>query len=233
MKLSHIVPVAFATLSFLVACSDGTGAPPANGSDAGGGGNDAGAGNDAAATGDSGISVGDPAPISIDFSGKCAAFAACGGAGLVGAWDYTGVCLDDPFAGVKQQCPSTTVKDLKGTVRGRVTFTAVTVQRSSKVDFSATLSLPASCTAGQCAAVEKGLKGGFDSATCTAAAGGCDCTVSSSSSTSQTDGYSVQGTQVVIADGGKYDFCMNGGKMSYQPVGQSTDPKGYYELTRK
>ena len=233
MKLSHLFPVAFTTLSLLVACSDGAGGPTVSGNDAAAG-TDAAAGNDAVAPGnDSGVTLGDPTPISIDFSGKCPAFAACGGSGVVGAWDYTGVCLDDPFTAVKQQCPSTTVKNLVGTVRGRVTFTAQTVNRVSKVDFSATLNLPASCTAGQCSAIEGSLKGAFDSATCVAAAGGCDCTISSSQTRGQTDGYSVQGTQIVISDGGKYDFCMSGSKMSYQPSGTSNDPKGFYELTKK
>ncbi len=199
---------------------------------------DAGNGNDSAAQGDSAIGNDssvvppDAKPVDVTFSASCPKVNPCGGA-VVGTWDYTGVCIDDPLAGFKQQCPSATVQSQKGTVKGRVVFDALKVTRTSSVSYSASITVPVECSGGQCALVQQALSKSFDSATCKASGGGCACDVALTTNANEANGYTVQGNQVKISDGSTYDFCVAGAKLSYVPSGSNKEQPGAYEMTKK
>lgn len=213
-----------------MACSgtDGTGTPQNDG----GAGNDSAAQNDSGVTNDSGVVPPDAKPVDVTFSASCPKVNPCGGA-VVGTWDYTGVCIDDPLAGFKQQCPTATVQSQKGTVKGRVVFDALKVTRTSSVSYSASITVPVECSQGQCALVQQALSKSFDSATCKAAGGGCACDLALTTNANQADGYTVQGNQVKISDGSTYDYCVSGSKLSYVPSGSSKEQPGAYEMTKK
>lgn len=215
-------PVLFALplLSLLVtavACSGGGGSTPTS--------SDAGA--DSSSSLPSNVT-----PVDVTFSATCPRVTPCGGS-VVGTWDYSAVCIDDPLASFKKQCPSATVQSQKGTVKGRVVFDASTVSRTSNVAYQASFSVPAECSAGQCALVQDALAKSFDTAKCAAAGGGCACDVTLATTTSQTDAYTVSDHTVKIADGATYDFCISGSKFAYVPSGQATEPGGAYEMTKK
>lgn len=236
----RVVPFALAAL-VVVACS-GTDAvvndpDAALATDSGGG--DAAAGNDAGGH-DTGVittdgGLGDPASIDLTFSGKCALFTPCGG-DVVGTWDYNAGCVSDPWAAARKNCQALTVKNQKGTVKGRITFTSTTVTRDVTTAFSASLTLPASCFPSPpvCTNLETGLKQVFNSATCTAAAGGCDCDVATTQSVKGSGtNYTIQGNQIVLQDGNKYDYCIKGSTLQSTHVAGAGVEPGVYELTKR
>lgn len=171
-------------------------------------------------------------PVDVTFAGTCAAVAPCGGA-VLGTWDYTGVCVNDPLAALKQQCPTATVESQKGTVKGRVAFGATTVKRTSTFTYTASVTVPAACSFGQCAALQQTLAQSFKTASCKAAGGGCACDLGTGSEANQEDAYTVDGNTINIADGSKYDFCVAGGSLSYTPQGSADDAPGAYTLTKR
>ncbi|HEX7601370.1 MAG TPA: hypothetical protein VF316_07195 [Polyangiaceae bacterium] len=230
----------FAASLVVVACSgtDATISTPDSGaSDSGG--NDSGGNDDSSLGTDSGLGndsgPGDPATIDLTFATKCALFTPCGG-NVVGAWDYVAGCTGDPWAAARQNCQALGVKNQKGTVKGRITFTSTTVTRDATVAYSATLTVPASCLQGvlTCPQIEAGLKKVVNSATCVPASGGCDCDVASTQSVNSSGtSYTAQGNQIVLSDGNKYDYCATGGVMQSTHVAGNTAESGVFELTKR
>jgi len=224
----------------VVACSGSEtviDSPDSGGSDSAandsGGNNDGGAGSDSNPGNDSGL--GDPATVDLTFAAKCALFTPCGG-DVVGTWDYSAGCTGDPWAAARQNCQALGVKNQKGTVKGRITFTANTVTRDATVAYTATLTVPASCLQGvlTCPQVEAGLKKVLNSATCVPTTGGCDCDVASTQSVNSSGtNYTIQGNQIVLSDGNKYDYCVNGAKLQSTHVAGTSAESGVFELTKK
>ncbi len=212
-----------------LACSDGGGSTVAGDS----GTPDAATTNDSGTTSDGAVVPPESPAVDITFAASCPKVTPCGGA-VVGTWDYTAVCVDEPFAAYKQQCPSATITNEKGTVKGRVVFDALEVTRTSTVSFSATIGVPAVCSAGQCAAVQAALQKNADKATCKSdGGGGCSCDVSITQNTAEANGYTISGNTVKIADGSSYDYCVSGSKLSYVPSGTTEEKPGAYEMTKK
>ncbi len=180
----------------------------------------------------SGGTLPDVAPVDVTFAGSCPAATPCGGA-VVGTWDYTGVCVDDPLAALTQQCPTATVESQKGTVKGRVAFGATTVKRTSTFAYTASITLPAACSFGQCAELQRTLAKTFKTASCKAAGGGCACDLGTGSESNQEDAYTVERNTINIADGSSYDFCVAGSSLSYTPKGKADDAPGAYTLTKR
>ena len=199
----------FAFLSVLTACStttnNGTGPGSSSGSDGGGGGGD-------------GSTTTVPPPASseanVDLDGTCPAFEACGGAPQ-GTYDYAGGCIADALASVKAQCPTVDGSGLKVTVRGSLTFLGDALTRDAVAVTSGTIVLPASCSQGQCAAVQSALETAFDSATCTGTTA-CSCTVKRTDTTKNATTFSVAGTTLTTADGDAYAICTAGSSLKYQ-----------------
>lgn len=228
----RVLSVALA--SFLVVACSGTDAtvnsPDGAASDSGG--NDA--GGDATPGNDSGL--GDPATIDLSFAAKCALFTPCGG-DVVGTWDYSAGCTGDPWEAARKTCPALGVKSQKGTVKGRITFTANTVTRAATVAYTATLTIPTSCLAGgtiTCADVATAFQKSFNSATCAQATGGCDCDVASTQSiTGSGTNYTISGNQLTLQDGNKYDICVKGSTLQSTHVSGTNAESGVFELTKK
>jgi hypothetical protein len=223
-----------AVVAVSAACSSASGSSGSSGGSSGssGGGSSGSSGADAGGSASDGGSLASVAPVDVTFAGSCPAATPCGGA-VLGTWDYTGVCVDDPLAALKQQCPTATVESQKGTVKGRVAFAATTVKRTSTFAYTASVTLPAACSFGQCATLQQTLAQSFKTASCKAAGGGCACDLGTGSEANQEDAYAVDGNTINIADGSKYDFCVAGGSLSYTPRGNADDAPGAYTLTKR
>jgi hypothetical protein len=160
--------------------------------------------------------------VSVQYGG-CSAFTPCGG-DPTGTWTYAaGGCLD---AIDVSTCPGATVTNPVIKVKGQVTFTgatAGTVTRLAQVDISASVGIPQSCVNQlpqgfrTCSAIATALKlpaptgAGFDTATCTASAGGCDCNIAKTQVDNGSETYTVSGNTITTGTGTQrtYDFCVN------------------------
>lgn len=220
-----------AVVAASAACSSASGSSGTSSS--GGASSSGGSSNgDGGTSGGDGGGLSEVASVDVTFAGTCPAAAPCGGA-VLGTWDYTGVCVNDPLAALKQQCPTVTVEKQKGTVKGRVAFGATTVKRSSAFAYTASITLPAACSFGRCAELQQTLGQSFKTASCKPAGGGCACDLGTGSESSQEDAYTVDGSTINIADGSSYDFCVAGSSLSYTPGGKADDAPGAYTLTKR
>ena len=181
---------------------------------------------------DGGPPLGDPAEVNITFGG-CADLTPCGG-DPTGTWDYTSVCVEDPFAAVGDACGDVTFRDVRGTARGRVVLDGATVTRDATVTIEATAVLGPGCAVAGCDVVEDALAMAVDSASCAPGSmGGCDCDVSQTSTIDNSDTYRVEGNEIVTGDGGRYDFCRTGSTLAYREQGDRPDEPGFYELAAR
>lgn len=180
---------------------------------------------------DAGSTLGEPAQIDITFGG-CTDFTPCGG-DPTGTWDYTAICIEDPFAALRGACGDITFEDVEGTARGRVTLDGATATRNVTVTTSATAIFGATCAIAGCGPIQTALAAAVDSASCAAnAGGGCDCAISQTGGVAESSAYRVEGTQVITEDG-TYDFCVSGGSMQHRETGDEPDEPGIYGLSRR
>lgn len=168
-------------------------------------------------------------PPTVDISyGQCPAFTPCGG-DVTGRWTVSGGCLsDDTFADFKEQyCPDLEEKDVVIKASGFVEAIATNLHQAMDIDLTANLVLPQTCLdalgVGSCALVEVGLttplQAGmptFDTAKCTAAAGGCDCAVAKKLSDETEGEYTISGNTLETDSGRKFDYCVSGSKTIFQ-----------------
>src|SRR5688572_16604561 len=99
----------------------------------------------------------------IDVDGTCPSFAACGG-NPSGTYDYTAGCVEDVFKAARDQCPGLDTSKAKVTVKGSIYFlTSSALHREITVTTTGSITFPQSCTLGQCAMIQNGLKSSFDS----------------------------------------------------------------------
>jgi hypothetical protein len=237
MRLS--LAAMFLSSSFFVATTGCSSAPTTNGGDAGGGG-DAAPATDGAPTNDGGQQQGDsslgaPPAVDISIQASCPAITACGG-DPTGTWDYASGCGEVNLDQVKQACPSASVNNVQATVAGRVTFGAGMVTRAYDLEYSATVVVPAACAqpAGGCTAVQNLIAGGFDTASCASdGSNGCNCDVTGHDQSAGATTYTVQGNQVVTGDGNSYDFCVQGGTMSYRHANGASPEAGSFQLSKR
>ena len=124
---------------------------------------------------------GTPPNVNVTI-GSCSMVSPCTGA-LVGTWFYTAACTDDPLADYRGVCPTISTTMNNTTLSGRVDFTASSVTRSITTTYSSVVNIPASCNTLGCATIQSILPAG---ATCVAAGGGCDCTLSGNSTFNET-----------------------------------------------
>lgn len=217
-------------LVLVLAGCDGDGDPPMTmmGTDAGpGGGGDTDAGpvtpgTDAGPGGGGGLD-GCPATlpeVDVRFEG-CGTVSACGG-DPTGTWVYEDVCVEVETPDLSGVCPAARIEDLTGTARGCVALDGSTVSRNVSGDISWTVVVPASCTFGMgCGAIEAAL-----GITCTMDAGECRCPMSDSFASNEDDSYTITGSVLTTGDGSQYDFCVQGGELSYQERGDAAAEPG-------
>ena len=170
-------------------------------------------------------------PATITF-GSCVAPAACGG-DVQGTWDYSAGCVDDPFAAVKQQCPSATTSDVTGSITGTVNFVGDALYRKAKASFSGTITLPTACTMGApCSAIQSAMTTAFDSVTCTGTTS-CDCKVTSHTDVDDAATFTVSGNTLTTNDGNTYDFCINGSQMTERQTNSNAAEPGNFQLKKR
>ena len=166
----------------------------------------------------------------VDVDGTCPAFSACGGSPQ-GTYDYAAGCISDAVSAVQQQCPTADTSGLKVTVRGSLHFVGDALTRDAVSTTSGTIVLPATCSQGQCAAVESALKSAFDSATCSGSAA-CTCTVKRVDTTKDATTFTVAGSTLTTAAGDTYAICASGSSLAYQ--GRSAGAEdGFWKLTKR
>ncbi len=167
---------------------------------------------------------------SIDVDGTCPAFSGCGG-NPQGTFDYTGGCIDDVFADARKACPSLDASKVDVSVKGSLYFAGNHVRRSVTLRVSGDLVLPAACTYGQCAMIEKQLQGSFDSVSCSGSAD-CTCTISKTDTDSDGTTYVIAGSTLTTAEGEKYEICENGAGLTYAGRSAGTE-RGTFELKKR
>lgn len=161
--------------------------------------------------------------------GSCAAIEPCGG-DPVGTWKFTAGCIGNVQNDV---CPELAVKSADLRADGTVTVTATTIERRIVATTKASITLPASCTAqagGSCAFLQIGLMlapptgPGFDKATCTTVANGCDCDIETTATETTSGTYTVDGNVLHSEDGTDggtdYPFCRQGNELKYKDTFQ-------------
>lgn len=169
--------------------------------------------------------------------GSCASFSPCGG-DPKGTWTYSGGCLD---ALDLSSCPNATITNPDVKVKGQVTFsgsTTGTVARLVEISTSATLGIPQSCVNAipipalqTCAGLQAALQlpppqgAGFDTATCTAAAGpngGCDCQVAKTTVEDSAGTFTANGNVITTGNGQTYSYCVSpASTLTYQEATQA------------
>jgi hypothetical protein len=191
-------------------------------------GNDAGNDKDVATTGG-------PSAATVSLQDTCPDFTPCGGS-VEGTWDYTGGCAELDLSQLKQACSGIAVSDTSATVTARVVFAAGQVNRTYTATGKAKLNVPAVCAqpAGGCTVLPSEIQSGGNTATCTDdGSGGCNCNITSTTNDEKVDSYTVQGETVVTGDGNQYDFCVNGGSMTYRHSSGSSVEHGSFTLMKR
>jgi hypothetical protein len=241
---ASLVLVSFALLPVLPACGGSTvsGTPNVDGgvgTDAGGGGVDGGGGLDAGNVPvDSGVAAKDaglPAAADVQFD-NCPAFTASGG-DPVGTWDYTAACVDtSKLADLGAACMGAekpTIKSATGKVQGRIIFTATQVARNVVTTTNAVVTVAKTCFPAQvqgqpCATLGQLLASQVPGASCGDGADvdHCDCNITIKDGQSGTNGYTKNGTQLMVDDGSVYDFSVSTGAPKTIQYVQTTPAKG-------
>jgi len=196
------------------------------GLDGGGSAVDSGGGGDIDSGGPGSKDAGLPPAADIQFD-NCPAFSAMGG-DPVGTWDYTGACVDttqlaSAFANACQGAEKPTVKSAKGTVQGRIIFTATDVARNVATTTNAVVTVAKTCFPamfqGQpCSTLGTLLASQVPGASCADGADvdHCDCNITIKGGQSGTNKYTKSATQLTLDDGSVYDFTASGKTLQYQ-----------------
>jgi hypothetical protein len=190
---------------------------------------------------DSGL--GDPAWVMVDVltdGSACAPLVACGG-DVVGTWDVTGGCFELPIEESLSMCPGAAVTRRDGRARGRVTFdVGGLAHRVAQSEVEIEITVPSFCAAavGGCAAIASAIRSSAPDSTCvTEASGDCRCAARQVTGIDDTDGYRLEGDQIVaVTAGRRWDYCIDGTTLTYRdvtPGAASTREPGIIELGRR
>lgn len=166
----------------------------------------------------------------VDIDGTCTSFSACGGAPQ-GTYDYTGGCIEDVFAQARNACPALDTSKANVTVKGSIYFAGNALTRDVSVTLSGSITLPQSCTAGMCSAIETQLKSAFDSVSCSGSSD-CTCTISKTDVEKSATTYTVSGNTATTADGETYSICEQGADFKYSGKSAGSE-EGVYTLKKR
>jgi hypothetical protein len=159
-------------------------------------------------------------------SSNCPAFSACGGE-LAGSWAYIDVCPESPVGLLMALCPTGSVQFDPGGASA-LSFSNGQVARSGVPLGDSVLTLPLDCeNVASCASVGATLGG---VAECSETASDCICRTPSSIPWSQ-QSYTVSGTQLTLADGRTFDYCVAADRLTYRETGDRKEP-GIFTLER-
>ncbi len=161
----------------------------------------------------------------------CPAFNACGG-NPQGVWVYTSGCVDNPFPELRQSCTGMTVSSATGQVSGCVAFSDTRVSRKATWSINATVFFPQSCVPGTCADLQTLAATYYPGATCSAAAGGCNCNLTRTGNVNHDAVYTVNGNRLIVNGSNQYEFCASGNAFSHREVTPGGGEPGNWGLTR-
>ena len=229
-------------LCLLVACgplpqnngTGGGGGSSGGGTATGGGSGGGSAGGSAGGSGGGSAGAAEPPVVQLSID-NCPSLTACGGTPQLGTWFYTAGCVNNPFKGAQQACGAITFSNLAGTVKGKVTFDAVTVTRRVETSVSGTLNVPSSCLMGflTCAQMQAQLRQQYPTATCAAAGAGCDCSVTEDGLINDASAWSVSGSTITVGSG-TYDYCIApASTLKYRRTGSASVEDGLMTLSRQ
>lgn len=176
----------------------------------------------------------DAPKVPITF-GTCPAFTPCGG-DETGSWKVTGGCLSDEIlADVKAQCAGFTTSNETIEAKGTLDADGTNVIRRTQVTLKAKASIPKSCSPiADCAVIALGAQTqlGFDKATCVDGDGGavCDCDVEDTIVENSVGTYTKNGNTITTDAGDTFDYCVQGGKLSYKQTNGGADGGAAYPL---
>ena len=202
-----------------------------------GGGMDGGGGTDGGGTDGGGGSDTLPDPpdggttVAIDFSDDCPVFASCD-SDIVGTWTYTGACVPlavsvpamfDACADPETGEPIYEVRSRSGSVSGFVMATDTTITRTISTEIQLEIFIPSLCTMdAECTFIE--MMSGYS---CPTVAGGCLCTVETTSEVNETEAYTVAGSTVMMMSGDTYEVCVDGDSLTYVNSTVPDDPADF------
>ncbi len=235
-----VLPLPFAALVAVAACSGTTPTTTTEAGAEGGGVPDASPPRDTAPP-DTAPALPPPASVPLT-SGACPGFEPCGGA-LEGTFDYSAGCIpDNALSQVNEQCKTAKFSNLKGTISGRITFAGGKVVRKANVAIAADLNVPGECTAllqNNCQIVGGYLATVMKSANCKEAAApatGCDCKAELDLDDDRNDTFTVSGNTLRIGSGDEYEYCVKGGQVAHRQsraaTAQSIEP-GIFQAQKR
>jgi hypothetical protein len=160
------------------------------------------------------------------LSVNCSAFTACGG-DLAGTWAYTDACPGGNFDSLLSLCATATVQHERGGA-ATLSFNGGQVARNGApvgdgvITFPSTCDLPLSCadlaavigSAGSCGEVSTS----------------CACRTPFSIAW-PAQAYAIAGSQLTLADGRTFDYCVDGERLTYRETGDAGEP-GVFTLQR-
>jgi hypothetical protein len=164
------------------------------------------------------------APASVE-NGTCPAFAACGG-DVLGSWAYTDAC---PTESEGVQLPGCTVEtEYEAGGAAALSFSEGQVTRGGAPVGDGVVTFPGVCLGPLSCADLTSFIGGRG--TCSAVVSGCACRTAFSVDWGQ-QAYTLSGTQLALADGRTFDYCVDGDRLTYREAGDATEP-GVFTLQR-
>lgn len=197
-----------------------------------GAGNAAGSAGDGSGAAGSGAMEGEPTPIDLTGvsapvlnSGSCPAFSPCGGE-LAGSWLYVEACPTTNLGLLLAACPTGSVAYEAGEAAALV-FSNGQVTRSGAPVGDGVVTFPAACNLGSCAtlAVAVGAQ-----AQCNEVQGDCACRAPFGVDWGR-QAYTLSGSQLTLADGRGFEYCVEADRLTYRETGSATEP-GVYTLQR-
>ncbi len=143
--------------------------------------------------------------------------------------------MNNPFAQASTICPTSTINNLAGTLRGSVTFSPTIATRNVTSTVTGTLNVPAACLMGilTCPTIQTQLSALYPGASCQASGGGCSCNLTQNSAINDASAYTTSSSSLLVG-AGTYDYCVGPvTTMRYRRTGQASFEDGLMTLTKQ
>jgi hypothetical protein len=142
--------------------------------------------------------------------------------------------MNNPFAQASTICPTSTISNLTGTLRGSLVFTPTLVTRNVTSAVTGTLTIPQTCLIGlTCSVIQTQLAVLYPGAQCQGSAGGCTCALTQNNTLNDSSAYTLSSSSLLVG-AGSYDYCIQPlTTMRYRRTGQPTFEDGLMTLTKQ
>jgi hypothetical protein len=162
--------------------------------------------------------------------GSCPQVSPCGG-DLTGKWTVSNACVTSSQSSVDGGCAGETEQIGSLSASGTVQFNSdKTYSTNVSLSVSATLSIPTSCLSSggitlTCSQLQMSINTDAGTVSCNTSGSDCDCTLSETSATNETGGYTVSGDTLTTTPSGKAattdTYCVQGNTLYIFPSGSS------------